>query len=77
MQFAQGFLPNQLGMGCGITAEEALKLADERRLKEALVKIREQRLEALRLAVQCPNHGDVIATARRMEEFLNGGTANG
>ncbi len=64
--------PNQLGcIGGGHypSAEELLKLADERRIKEALVRLREQRLEVLRLAVQAPN-GDVVATAERMEEFL-------
>lgn len=70
-QYHQAF-PNQLG--CGLSAEEMLKIADERRTKEALVKMREQKLEVLRLAVQVPNH-NVIALAREMEQFMNGGDA--
>ena len=66
------YIPNQMGCfgGSGPSADELLKLADERRIREALVRLREQRLEVLRLAVQAPA-GDVIATAQRMEEFLN------
>ena len=68
--------PNQWGNPCGIPADELLTLADERRIREALVKLRDQRLEVLRLAVQAPD-ADVIATAYRMEEFLNREKSNG